>query len=142
MSQCAGKAVGLCVGVADTETSQSPSCAVPFFTWTFATHAPTHCSDSDMFQACEATKSLPRLPLLSLWRGAILVLKFSCEKRKQCSWSAEVCYSLGRGTASGRQSPHHCRWLRLLLVPNVLINIYFHSYVAPVHRKKNTVFGM
>lgn len=31
---------------------------------------------------------------------------------------------------------NHHRWLRLSLIPNMLINIYFRSRVAAVHRRK------
>lgn len=48
----------------------------------------------------------------------------------------ECVISLDVGQPPAANHRRHRRWLRLLLIPNVLINIYFHSCVAAVHRKK------
>lgn len=124
--------------VTDAQTPQSPSCVSAVFTRTFRSGS-LH-SGYDMRQACNkvvrsafAFFNVSRLPLLRLWKSASLVLKFWWKKattQKQCSRSAGVCYFLGRGTASGRQSRHHRRWMRLLLILNVQANFYFHSHAV------------
>lgn len=109
--------------------------------------APVHSTRSDVFQACDkvvrsafAFFNVASSPIVAPVEECQPCPQILMEKKnktqKQCSRSAGVCYFLGRGTAYGRQSRHHRRWMRLLLIPNVLINIYFNSHAVTVHRKK------